>query len=82
MKVRNGFVSNSSSASFIISKNILNKIQIKELLEYNNSKDNYDNWQIYEDQYYIRGDTIMDNSSISDLFTKLLIDHKQIGWFE
>ncbi len=33
MKIRNGFVSNSSSSSFVVDLDILNEIKIKELFK-------------------------------------------------
>ena len=65
MKFRNGFVSNSSSSSFVISKAALTKEQIDKLLEYTDSKENNDGWNISEEEYFIKGWTHMDNEEIS-----------------
>jgi hypothetical protein len=71
MKIRNGFVSNSSSSSFVIAKEALTKLQIAKLLEYPDSEENYDRWDIYEETYFIKGYTSMDNEAI-DSFIDLL----------
>jgi hypothetical protein len=73
MKIRNGFVSNSSSSSFIIQKDALSKLQIKALLEYPMSEDNCDRWSVNEYDDCISGFTIMDNGYISKIMDELEI---------
>ena len=81
MKMRNGFVSNSSSASFIIAKTALSELQIKALLEYSDSiEDNWDGWIIREEEYFIKGRTTMDNGSISDFIDSLEIPEGSISY--
>jgi len=64
MKIRKGFVSNSSSSSFVIAKQAVTEEQIMKLVDYSNSKDNHDGWSITTGGGFIRGETIMDNGSI------------------
>ncbi len=71
MKIRNGFVSNSSSSSFVIAKQALTQEKITKLLEYSNSEDNYDGWSIKEGKFFIKGYTIMDNGTIYDFIKSL-----------
>lgn len=93
MKTRNGFVSNSSSSSFIIPLDMLNerKIQsiynhIKEAKEHSDYYDfgcvyDEDSWYISENENYIMGDTIMDNFSMSTfLIHYLRIPRENIKW--
>ena len=49
MKTRNGFISNSSSSSFVISKHFMTDDQIKEFNEFRNNLSKIDE---YEDEYY------------------------------
>ena len=65
MKIRIGFVSNSSSASFVIIKDKLTEDQIKQLLDYNDSEENYDGWNISIRGEFVSGFTIMDNDEIN-----------------
>ena len=80
MKIRNGFVSNSSSASFIISKKDLTENQKDELLKYTDNEKNYDGWSIRESEFFINGSTVMNNGIIKDYLNKLYINPKIISW--
>ena len=80
MKIRNGFVSNSSSSSFIIKKEKLTKDQISAILNYEEVYDKIpdiikhcndmiygaEGWNIEEDDNEIRGYTYMDNFGMFD----------------
>lgn len=79
MKIREGFVSNSSSSSFIISKPKLSALQLmalrnhiqvgKELgIEY---CDPEDAWDITEDDDTIRLSTFMDNFDMEEFIGKI-----------
>ena len=80
MKIRNGFVSNSSSSSFVIAKEALTEEQIDKLLEYSKNKENYDRWTITKEKYFIKGWTSMDNESINPLIESLNLPENCIEW--
>jgi len=81
MKIRNGFVSNSSSSSFTIKKEYLSPLQIKALLEYDGSEDNYDGWSIEEREDTIFGWTFMDNMTIHNYLDELgILKTIEIEW--
>lgn len=69
MKIRNGFVSNSSSSSFVLNTNNLTVKQLRRFKEYFASdKLNIDGWSITEDEEKgtIEGYTIMDNDELRE----------------
>lgn len=96
MKVRNGFVSNSSSSSFIISKQYLYQEQIDKIrnhIEENNKVYEtgevpgldlaYDDdyWSIDENEYNVSGSTFMDNFSMYSFFKYVLhLNMKHVKW--
>jgi len=69
MKIRTGFVSNSSSASFIIKKYHLSEKQIDDIKKYL-AEDNEDGWQTDEDEHIIEGWTSMDNDAFGEWLDK------------
>lgn len=95
MKIRSGFVSNSSSSSFIIFKDGLDEEQIemiknhafiaKSMVEQGTSLQNmyeYDDaWSINETDLTIEGNTFMDNFSMSEYLKDFVkVDDKYIRW--
>jgi hypothetical protein len=74
MKLRTSFVSNSSSASFIIPKRYVSPEQIELIKAYIDGDRNDDGWNITENDQYLRGFTIMDNNAISDFFREIDVD--------
>lgn len=80
MKIRNGFVSNSSSASFMVPKSSLNYAQGQMLLEFGASDDNEDGWNVYEDKDCIRGFTIMDNEALDRWADKVGFPVSLLEW--
>jgi hypothetical protein len=80
MKKRNGFVSNSSSASFIVPKTKLTLLEQQALLAYSISEDNTDGWAIEESDDTICGYTSMDNDALDDYLEKIGFDHRKMEW--
>ena len=80
MKFRQGFVSNSSSASFVIPRAKLSELQIEALMLYPYSPENTDGWDIEVSPDSVVGDAIMDNDAIDDLFKKYRISMDIVEW--
>jgi hypothetical protein len=88
MKIRNGFVSNSSSSSFVISKKDLTTKQIYsinnhiEIAEYLGIKTWESPWDIRENDEFIEGYTYMDNFDMDEFLEKIGVDKSKIDWTE
>ena len=67
MKRRAGFVSNSSSSSFVFDKRYLSAHQAEAIVKYTTKDDpeRWEYWSITEDEDFIRGFTSMDNGCLS-----------------
>lgn len=86
MKIRFGFVSNSSSCSFLINKNYLSNHQIELICDHItliNSE--WDNWDITEElingEVYLKGFTIMDNFDMETyLLETVKVKSEHIEW--
>ncbi len=73
MKIRLGFVSNSSSASFVIGKNFMTKKQIEKFSSWVclfNENDYFSESYIHEDKHYFFGEIIVHRSEEIKLFLK------------
>ena len=92
MKIRTGFVSNSSSSSFVISKHYLSPDQIAKIYNHIDAAKEagmdakwfceYDAWNIKEDEDNISGETSMDNFCMSEFLEKIGISSTYITWTE
>ena len=65
MKIRNGFVSNSSSSSFALDRYYVSQHQLDELVKYNDSLGE-NKWDMYVDGKEISCNTYMDNVDLED----------------
>jgi hypothetical protein len=88
MKIRNGFVSNSSSSSFVIAKSALSYLEIYAIKNHSTLAEdmnigNIDEyWSITEDEHTIEGWTSMDNFDMDEYLTKIGIDSQHVKWGE
>ena len=94
MKFRTGFVSNSSSSSFMIPRRYVSDDQLEKI--YNHMShgkihddyygfvgcyDDYNSWGIGDDENYVTGSASMDNFSMYTYLTKFLgINEDVIKW--
>ena len=79
MKTRNGFVSNSSSSSFVVSLNDISKRDMDVILEYPNTDDK-DSWNIYIKNNSIHGFCSMDNNDLTDYLNKNNVYIEKFEW--
>lgn len=85
MKLRTGFVSNSSASSFVIDKKYLSAHQVYQICNYNHFGEQLglecaddDFWRIREDDKRIYGDTIMDNFDFYEFLEKIGVQEEHI----
>ena len=81
MKIRNGFVSNSSSSSFILVKNEISKQQLEKIINHESECDKYgyeegDFWDITINDEMVIGNTSMDDFDMYSFLIDLNIDCK------
>ena len=82
MKIRAGFVSNSSSASFVASLSVLTREQIQAIVDYCDDPDqNEDGWSAYVNvsMGLLEGYTSMNNGAFSDWLEKQGINKVRFG---
>lgn len=88
MKVRNDFVTNSSSSSFIISKKCLDNDQIQAIRihgilgEKLNMYCADEPWNISENNNYITGWTVMDNFDMEEFLQTIGVADRNVNWSE
>ena len=83
-KIRTGFVSNSSSSSFVVQKSNITPKQLDQIRNHRNrlpvEEWNYDSWELYEDDDKISGQTSMDNFCMPEYFSDIGINDKDVEW--
>ena len=88
MKIRHDFVTNSSSSSFIISKEELNQYQIEAIRNHSEIGEllgmdwSEESWRIEENDSYIAGYTCMDNFDMYEFLLAFGVDVRNIKWSE
>ena len=85
--MRNGFVSNSSSSSFVIKLKDVSPTQLDEIVNYDisakirNLCEFYDEgWYITIDEDEVRGDTSMDNFDMVEFLHAIGVPNDKIEW--
>jgi len=86
MKKRMGFVSNSSSSSFIIDKKYLTGTQLHKIKNHDAHWEKYgyakdkDIWNIEETEHFIMGKTTMDNFDMDKLISDSRVAENLVQW--
>lgn len=90
MKVRLGFVTNSSSSSFLIAKKNLTPMQVEAIKHHIQLAARLDNdkfgwpyeWDIEENEDFITGYTYIDNFSMIDFLDYIGVPERAVTWGE
>jgi hypothetical protein len=89
MKIRTGFVSNSSSSSFTINKRYISAYQMDQIINHIDSAKKededryyfYDEWIIEETDEELRGHTSMDNFDMKHFLENVVgVKNEYIRW--
>ena len=92
MKIRQGFVSNSSSSSFVVAKAALTEEQIELIknhwdiaaedptLDHIGTRNSFDAWEIKEGRFLIKGFTSMDNFDMEEYLKVIGVDLDEVEW--
>lgn len=86
MKIREDFVTNSSSSSFLIAKKHLDNDQINAIRRHSAIGEKLgiswfeDIWDIKENNDYIAGSTWMDNFDMEEFLEKIDVDMDKVSW--
>jgi hypothetical protein len=86
VKQRTGFVSNSSSSSFIIFKRFLTPEQVDQIKDHQRLGKEWkldwpeDYWNIYDHPMDISGYTTMDNFDMNQFLDLIGVDPQKITW--
>jgi len=89
MKTRTGFVSNSSSSSFIVPLDALTGKQVKKIESHQlkakkvgmHIRDD-EVWSIESNENYLKGSTWMDNFDMREFMEKIGVDMEEVRWAE
>ena len=89
MKIRNGFVSNSSSSSFIIEIEKITETQLKQIKShrviskrFNLNCNDDDEWEIHIRDTYVIGFTYMDNFRMELFLEAIGVKPEDIEWYD
>ena len=89
MKIRTGFVSYSSSSSFVINLDAISAKLVKQILAHGVKApklgmrcDESDAWNVWTTDTQLRGETWMDNFDMERFMREIGVPMKEVKWAE